>query len=300
MTNDLETLPRLIEQAIAALDGATTAAEVLDARDQAKVAYDAAKSAARFAKAQSAHATILETCHRMQADALTIEARAQSRFADEYDAAQDRGEINKAGKPAIIPGGNNKASVADAGLKPKEIHQARQVRDAETRAPGLIRKTLDAKLEAGEEPRRADVKRAVKDINAAQFASPRGTAAPVSNGHDTSIYAQADPEPTPLTVILREAWRVPLIGTEITLGVPAAEFVDFILRLGINAFNRNFQNGLTNQIEIWFCEMHGKYPNTFVIDSWEGSCGPLSIDKLRARHGFHGPDQAETKAKGNE
>jgi hypothetical protein len=131
--NDIETLPRLIDQAMAALDNATTAAEVLDARDQAKVAYDAAKSAARFANAKSAHATILATCHRMQADALTIEARAQSRLANEYDAAQERGEINKAGKPAIIPGGNNKASVAEAGLKPKEIHEARKIRDAEKR-----------------------------------------------------------------------------------------------------------------------------------------------------------------------
>jgi hypothetical protein len=159
--NDIETLPRLIDQAMAALDNATTAAEVLDARDQAKVAYDAAKSAARFAKAKSAHATILATCHRMQADALTIEARAQSRLADEYDAAQSRGEINKAGKPAIIPGGNNKASVAEAGLKPKEIHEARQIRDAEKREPDIVRKAVDAKLAAGEEPTRADVKRAV-------------------------------------------------------------------------------------------------------------------------------------------
>ena len=31
--NDIEKLPRLIKQAMAALDNATTAAEVLDARD---------------------------------------------------------------------------------------------------------------------------------------------------------------------------------------------------------------------------------------------------------------------------
>ena len=43
------TLPRLIEQAAAALAAATTAAEVLDAKDKADVAYTAAKTAARFA-----------------------------------------------------------------------------------------------------------------------------------------------------------------------------------------------------------------------------------------------------------
>jgi hypothetical protein len=169
--NDIETLPCLIDQAMAALDNATTAAEVLDARDQAKVAYDAAKSAARFAKAKSAHATILATCHRMQADALTIEARAQSRLADEYDAAQGRGDVatpgNKSGK-SNIPDENITPTAADIGLTSKQIHEARQVRDAEKREPGVIKRTLDAKLDAGEEPTRADVKRAVRQSDAPQ------------------------------------------------------------------------------------------------------------------------------------
>ena len=37
----------------------------------------------------------------MQADALTIEARAQTRLADEYDAAQERGEVQKHGGQGI-------------------------------------------------------------------------------------------------------------------------------------------------------------------------------------------------------
>jgi hypothetical protein len=168
--NDMETLPRLIDQAMAALDNATTAAEVLDARDRAKVAYDAAKSAARFAKAKSAHATILATCHRMQADALTIEARAQSRLADEYSAAQERGEVAKQSDGAAIrdhvPGENKVATVTDIGLTRKQIHEARQVRDAENREPAVIKNALDVMLEAGEEPTRASVRRLVKETNA--------------------------------------------------------------------------------------------------------------------------------------
>ena len=46
-----EKLPHLIERAAAALAKATTPAEFLEARDQAAVVYDAAKVAARFAKA---------------------------------------------------------------------------------------------------------------------------------------------------------------------------------------------------------------------------------------------------------
>jgi hypothetical protein len=41
------------------------------------------------------------------------------------------------------------------------VFDARQVRDAEHEHPGIVRETVDAKLEAGEEPRRADVKRAI-------------------------------------------------------------------------------------------------------------------------------------------
>jgi hypothetical protein len=197
--NDIETLPRLIEQAMAALENATTAAEVLDARDQARVAYDAAKSAARFTKAKSAHATILATCHRMQADALTIEARAQSRLADEYNAAQERGEVAKQSDGAAIrdhvPGENKVATVTDIGLTRKQIHDARQVHDAENREPGVIRKMLDAKLDAGEEPTRADVKRLVRTVNAARgdaHAAPDGTVAPVTNGHEVGADAESD------------------------------------------------------------------------------------------------------------
>jgi hypothetical protein len=99
--NDMETLPRLIDQAMATLDNATTAAEVLDARDRAKFAYDAAKSAARFAKTKSAHATILATCHRMQADALTIEARAQIGW--QMNTAQRRNGAKLQNSPMVLP-----------------------------------------------------------------------------------------------------------------------------------------------------------------------------------------------------
>jgi len=43
----IDTLPVLIDRATAALESARTSAEVLEARDLARVAYDAAKSVAR-------------------------------------------------------------------------------------------------------------------------------------------------------------------------------------------------------------------------------------------------------------
>jgi len=50
-------------------------------------------------------------------------------IADEYDAAQERGGIKKAGNP-IVPGGDQLPGPADLGLSRKHIHNARIIRDA--------------------------------------------------------------------------------------------------------------------------------------------------------------------------
>jgi hypothetical protein len=165
MTNELETLPRMIARATALLVAATNSAEIIEASQEAGVIYDVAKAALRFAKLKSAHAEVCATARQMMADALTIEARAQIRLADEYDAAQKRGEVQTVGgdrKSKInIPIENNDPTVADIGITSKQIHFARKVRDAEQREPGVIRKTLDEKLQAGGEPMRADINRII-------------------------------------------------------------------------------------------------------------------------------------------
>src|SRR5690606_37396050 len=86
-------LPALLERASNALASARTSGEVLEARDLAAVAYDAAKSAGRIARAKKAHDDVIGAVYRAQADAALIEARAKIRLADEYDAAQERGEV---------------------------------------------------------------------------------------------------------------------------------------------------------------------------------------------------------------
>lgn len=64
---------------------------------------------------------------RAQADALEIQAQAKRRLADEYDAAQERGEVAKQGN---IPD-QNVSKLADIGVSAKDIHEARQIRDAD-------------------------------------------------------------------------------------------------------------------------------------------------------------------------
>lgn len=47
------------------------------------------------------------------------------------------------------------ANVSDLGLTSKAIHEARQLRDAEAVDPGVIRRTLNARLTDGQEPTKA-------------------------------------------------------------------------------------------------------------------------------------------------
>lgn len=166
-------LPSLIDRAAAILVQARSSAEVLEARDVAREAYDAAKKAARLSKAKGAHDTLIAAAHRAQADALEIEAQAKRRLADEYDAAQERGEVAGQGKPSKAEG--YQATTAEIGLTHKEIHDARTIRDAEAADPGIVRRALDDKLERGEEPTRAAVREAVVD---AAMRGLRGQRAP--------------------------------------------------------------------------------------------------------------------------
>jgi hypothetical protein len=83
-----------------------------------------------------------------QADALDINAQAKRRLADEYNAAQARGEVQKRGdsrslKRKLLP------SASDLGLTTEAEY--RQIRDAERRDPGIVRRTVDA-VKAGKEP----------------------------------------------------------------------------------------------------------------------------------------------------
>ncbi len=44
-----------------------------------------------------------------------------------------------------------------------DIHEARKIRDAETRDPGIIRRALDEQLNQGKEPTKAALRRAISD-----------------------------------------------------------------------------------------------------------------------------------------
>lgn len=155
-----DTLPALIDRATRALAEARSSAEVLEARDIARVAYDAAKSAGRLARQKQAHDTVIAQVYRAQAEALLIESRAKMRLAEEFDAAQERGEVKTRADNQHVPD-QNKLSPQDIGLSRKDIHEARQVRDAEKADPGIAQRALNSMVERGEEPTKAKLNREI-------------------------------------------------------------------------------------------------------------------------------------------
>jgi hypothetical protein len=160
-TAEQKPLPSLVKEAAAALARATSAAEVLAARDMATATYDAAKRTARLQKAKRAHDELIAATYRVQADSLEIESMAKRRLADEYDAAQGRGEIGRKGQRTdLVPAENKVPTAEDAGLTRKEVFEARQMRDVIEQDPGIVRRALDQMLAAGSEPTRAGLKRA--------------------------------------------------------------------------------------------------------------------------------------------
>ena len=184
-------LPSLIDRAANMLSGAKTAAEVLEAREVAGLAYDVAKRTARLQRAKSAHDDLIAAAHRAQADALEIEAAAKRRLADEYDAAQKRGEVARGSVRTDIVGGDNDvrpATAADLGLRRDQIHEARQIRDAEAANPGIVRRTLDDRLDRGDEPTRTALRKMVTD------AAMRGLRPQRSPSRRNPLYVPPTPE----------------------------------------------------------------------------------------------------------
>jgi hypothetical protein len=159
----------------------------------------------------------------------------------------------------------------------------------------------------------AQVEHAVCDVGAGTAGQVRGAPAdPVASlpsdpaersaaerkAHYTAAEEDREAPISGYTVTIEEHWRQPLADAEENLGIPAHEFVSFIMWLGNQAFNRKFQSGLNNHIAWWLIEMHSKYPDTFNASSWEGSCGELALDRLYEDRGIPVGKYAEWKAAG--
>ncbi|CAN7429571.1 SAM-dependent methyltransferase [Rhizobium rhizogenes] len=160
---DASGLVETVERARALLDDG----DVVNARIVASVAYKQAKTAAEFAEQIGATEKLVAKARRMQADALLIEARAKILIADKWDEAQAAGKASTGGRPKTVSEGNGFTS-QDTGLSRKEIHEARKLAAAEHSDPGIVERTIQARLTARLEPTRANLRAAVGTATASK------------------------------------------------------------------------------------------------------------------------------------
>ena len=158
---DASGLVATVERARALLDEGA----IVTARIVASVAYATAKTAAQFAEQVGATEKLIAKARRMQADALLIETRAKILIADKWDEAQSAGQASKGGRPKTLSDGKG-FSADDTGLSYKEIHNARKLAAAEHREPGIVERAIQARLSAGLEPTRANLRAAVGTASA--------------------------------------------------------------------------------------------------------------------------------------
>ncbi|SEH51572.1 hypothetical protein SAMN05216228_100234 [Rhizobium tibeticum] len=155
-TYDASGLVQVVERARALLDEG----DAMAARLLASGAYDQAKAGAQFAARVGAKDRLVQKARRLQGEALLIEARATILIADEWDRAVSDGKTLK-GRPKKSVPDENAFTAEEAGLSRKEIHEARKLAAAERREPGLVERAIRARIEAGLEPSRANLRVAV-------------------------------------------------------------------------------------------------------------------------------------------
>jgi len=141
-------LPALIDRARTRLAEARTSAEVLEARAAAMAAYH--------------HSKLIDATKETQADCLSIIKRAEIRMANEIDAAQERGEVERPGgnrKIIVRSADNDPATYGELGLSRQRVAEWRELRDA---GEDVIDRALDVALDDGRTPSGADIRRAAK------------------------------------------------------------------------------------------------------------------------------------------
>ena len=146
-----DTLLSLISRASAALEGARTLAETVQAMKLAQAAKELGR--------------IIGAANEARADCLRVELLAQMRIAREYAGAQVRGEVAKADgtthhrpKEGVPATDTLPATVDDLGLDRRRMADWRKMADA---GEAVVLGAISDALDEGREATAADVKRAV-------------------------------------------------------------------------------------------------------------------------------------------
>lgn len=157
-------LPALVQRAANQLASATSAAQILEARLSADIAYDEAKKLSRMAQALAAHDELVAKVHEAQGEALKIKSEASRLYYEETQAAIERGEIPGRGgnRGNQYTGGKvEDVNFANSSQHKQINHEGKIIADAEKADPGVVQRTIDDRIAAGEEPTKAALREAV-------------------------------------------------------------------------------------------------------------------------------------------
>ncbi len=161
--SDVSDLAATIDRARSLLDeGDYQAALLLSAG-----VYEEAKAAGGYAEKVKASRQLIDKARRMQADALKIESVCYVAMANAVDQAQAKGQVAKPGQKANVQG-SDIFTLEDVGVDRRRLSEARKIRDAEVAEPGFIERTVEARLEQGLEPSRANLRAAVGTASASK------------------------------------------------------------------------------------------------------------------------------------
>ncbi|WP_221136728.1 hypothetical protein [Rhizobium lentis] len=160
---DASDLAATIERARALLDDGDYQAALLLSTG----AYEQAKAAAGYAEKVKASRQLIDKARRMQAEALKIESVCYVAMANAVDEAQAKGQVAKPGQKANVPG-SDIFTLDDVGVDRRRLLEARKLRDAEAKEPGIVERAIEARLSQGLEPSRANLRAAVGTASASK------------------------------------------------------------------------------------------------------------------------------------
>jgi hypothetical protein len=132
--------------------------DVMAARQLAEGVYEQAKAGGRFSARMKLKES-LEACHRIQADALSIEIKTKMLIAEEIEKLKAAGKMLK-GRPKSIPD-ENAFTLEEIGLTSKELHDAKKWLDADRKTPGIAERAIAARLAQGLEPSRSNLRASI-------------------------------------------------------------------------------------------------------------------------------------------
>ncbi|MDH6265521.1 hypothetical protein M2360_000911 [Rhizobium sp. SG_E_25_P2] len=130
------------------------------ARHLARRVYNEAVQASDLANKAKVSEELRAKARLLRANAVRIESLCTISIADYVDDAQAKGMMPKKGRPNNISVGNI-FTLDDLGMSPKQLHEARALRDHVRTQPGFIDAVIQTQLDQGLEPSRAAVKHAI-------------------------------------------------------------------------------------------------------------------------------------------